>query len=1081
MIPERREELLTSKDVNIVVEAGAGTGKTTALIDRLCVCILAHQIPVEKLVALTFTEKAAAEIKTRLIVRLEHLLQEIHEKNSNHKRAAAFLDFLCQNFAIKEEELVARAEKTLLRLDRVSIGTIHGFCAEILKAFPLEAGLSPNVTIDEGTQGSNLFQARWNRFLDEELGPTATRKETWKEVLAEIPLGEMEAFARELCKGKIEKYDYYEHSSMLAGICCEKSARAEKLSTAYLPKPGAKPRALEKALAWASASLLRTEAFLRGEPDAPCGLEEPAKEPGRPTNWQEEDFEEALSIYEFAAKVTPEKQRIFLKAYALVSPVCAQVRQDYKEAGLVGFDDLIVKTRNLLRDNLYVRRLLKEKFDALLIDEFQDTDPVQGEMLLFLAEEKPLAAPRWQEVKLLPGKLFIVGDPKQSIYRFRGADITAYELFTDLILKQGGKKFFLQYNYRSTPEIVGVANTICARGMVQESAFQPAYVPIAATRPALPGSVQWLFVTAGPENLKADDFRHNQAQQIALWIKNNVGKLTLAGGEKLAYKDIALLFRAGTQVSFYTDALRRHGIAFNVQADKNFFRKQEINDFLNFLQAVSDPSSKIALAGVLRSPIVGMRDEELYQLSKRGELSLYADTQDPKARHGYELIKKYRALAGRVCTKELVRRILDETFLPEVCAVAYDGPRSVAYLEELVKWVDSADAQETADAASFFAKLQEIMQREPDALRISNPDEALDAVSILTVHKSKGLEFPVVILADLTRQGNASASAAPHIFSWQYNMHGLRAGKIGDINLAFLEEEQKKHSKCEEVRTLYVSLTRAREKLLLVGDERLRAEKGTVPFRDVGLFPDAETMPPCLTREDLSVPVTYSVGLLPDHFKYQTKQEEKSSLLCAQSIALWKKSFEARTQRYAALKAKKELAPSEQEENTLLSPAQQEAAQLGTICHRALELLLARQEKEVQLAVQKAAQEQGATARMQEAQGIVAPFVQSPLFKEISACSVLACELPFSCAQEEGIVSGLVDVLVRRPDGTLWVLDYKTDRVKPGQEAALLKERYEGQLRAYQTAIEKLFPGEKVMASAVFVRTFAAVGLEKLQ
>lgn len=1090
MMHENRAALWAMQGVNLVVEAGAGTGKTHSLIRRLCVCILLHQIPVEKLVALTFTEKAAAEIKTRLIVQLQNLVRYIQgdkpakgDKRGEHvwKDTQKFLEFIHENFKINEEELMARAEKSLLRLDRVSIGTIHGFCAEILKAFPLEAGLAPNVLIDDGSQGGSLFDARWNHFLDAELGVNAPRKEVWKSVLEGVSLDDLKAFAQELCRGKIEKYDYFAHRSMLCSVCHTKQVRAEELSRLYL-EGKTKPRLIENTLKRVSASLARTEAFLRDETVAPETMVVPIKVPTKPANWEDEDYEEAISLYQFAIKTTPEKQRIFLQAYELVSPVCAQVRQDYQEAGLVGFDDLIVKTRNLLRDNLYVRRLLKEKFDALLIDEFQDTDPVQGELLLFLAEEKPGAASRWQDVKLLSGKLFIVGDPKQSIYRFRGADITAYELFTDLILRQGGKKFFLQCNFRSTPEIIAMANGVCSRAMVQQSTFQPAYVPIFTPAPVSPASVEWLFITAGPEPLKADDFRHNQAEQIAQWIINNVGKMELPDGEKLTYKDIALLFKARTQIPFYTDAFRRYGIAFNVDVDKDFFRKQEINDFLNFLQAVSDSSNRIALAGVLRSPLVGMSDEELYELAQRGELFFAAPTQNPKARYGYELIGKYRALAGRVSVKELVRRILEETFLPEVCAVAYDGARSVTYLEQLVKWIDTYHTQETEDAASFFMRLQQNLQENPESIHASNTEEALNAVSILTVHKSKGLEFPVVILADLTRQETVPSSDRAHIFSWQYNMHGLRVGKIVDINLAFLEEEQKKHSQCEEVRLLYVSLTRAKRKLILVGDERQRAEKSTFPFKQAGLFPDGKTKPACLVDGDLTVPVQYADGVWPESFKYRMHKKEEVSSLDSHLLTKWKKSCEARTQRYETLQKQTALAPSELEEALFLSPAQQQAAELGTVCHKVLELLVSKKETSLPNAVKKAAQLQSAAARGKEAEELLAPFVQSALFKEISSCELLSCELPFSCLTGDGaVVSGLMDALLRRPDGTLWVIDYKTDRIAAGKEKERLKEKYEGQLRAYKTAVEKLFPGEKVTASAVFVRTFAVADLEKLQ
>ena len=587
MILENREQLQTLLGVNIVVEAGAGTGKTTLLIDRLCLAVLAQGTPVEKLVALTFTEKAAAEIKTRFIFKLQSLVRAVKENREDNS-----LKRLRDTFGLKDEALLSRAEAALARMDRASVGTIHGFCAEILKAYPLEAGLAPNAQIDSGQRAARLFDARWNSFLDEQLGPAAPRAAEWKRVLKEISLPDLKAFAQELCSGKIEAYDYYTHRDMLANICLERARRAEEISAPYI-QPGKKARNAEQALQWAASSLRRTAAFLKGAPVLPAPLEPMPVFPDKCyKDWEGPLFDEARSLAAFAAKTTPEKQQLFLDAYRLVKDVTGEVRAEYAREGILSFDDLIVKTRNLLQSNLLVRRLLKEKFDVLFIDEFQDTDPVQGELLLFLAEEKTSSAARWQDVRLEPGKLFVVGDPKQSIYRFRGADITAYELFTDLILKQGGVKHFLQQNFRSAPEIIDTANAVCSRAMIQQSAFQPAYVPIFTAKTARGGASAWLFITAREdEKPSADDFRDNQAERIADWIEQQVGKMTLADGRRLAYRDIALLTRAATTAGPFTDALRRRGIAFNVETDKNFYRKQEVNDFLNFLRAASDPQA----------------------------------------------------------------------------------------------------------------------------------------------------------------------------------------------------------------------------------------------------------------------------------------------------------------------------------------------------------------------------------------------------------------------------------------------------------------------------------------------------------
>ena len=1072
---EDRLKAQTLMGVNIVVEAGAGTGKTTLLIDRLCLAVLAQNTPVEKLVALTFTEKAAAEIKTRFVAKLQNLVAAIKQDTKDET-----LSRLREYFPeVKPEVLVARAEAALSRLDRASIGTIHGFCADILKSFPLEAGLSPNAQIDAGQKAAQLFNARWNVFLDSELGVNAPRSAQWKQVLAEISLTDLKNFAAELCSGKIESYDYYAHHKLLAASCLEKSARAQKMAESF--SAGIKkPRKVEKMLLWAAGSLKRTADFLKGESPAEAEGEYVKLSSGdQAKGWDDDSFEEACALIDFAGKTTPEKQRIFLAAYGLVKDVTALIRQDYAREGLLSFDDLIVKTRNLLLQNSSVREQLKTKFDVLFIDEFQDTDPMQGELLLFLAEAKNECAPRWQEVRLEPGKLYVVGDPKQSIYRFRGADITAYELFTDLILRQGGKKCFLQENYRSTPEIVETANSVCSRAMIQQTAFQPAYVPIYTSKTVRNDAVEWLFVPAPAGKLPStEEFRDNQAQRIADWISQNVGVFTLANGSKLQYKDIALLTRAATTASPYTEALRRRGIAFNVETDKKFYRKQEISDFLNFLRAAADPDDKISLAGVLRSPLFGFTDEELYQAAKRGELSLYARPTEEKLSRAYALLNKYSRLAGRRGLKDFLTDILEDTFLPEACAASYEGERTLGNLKRLIGLADGYAADGPASLSQFLAEVQSLLEEHPDRLGASTADDALDAVSVLTVHKSKGLQFPVVILADMTKKDSASSSdPVPHIFSWQYNMHGLRVGKICDVNLAFLEEEQKKHGKCEEVRVLYVALTRAKEKLLLIADARKGALKAAAPFSAAGLFPDEETLPKTLSDGDLTVPVCYQAYEPPENFRYR-HSEYAANRETAQNIAHWRTVYEARSARYQKrLKEDQLRAPSEMLDPNLLTEEQRAGAELGTVCHRALELMLAQKESPERAVVVAAAQ-CAVPYRAKEALEVLSPFARSPLFGELAACRVLACEMPFSYLEENGEVeSGVMDAVLEGVDKRVWIVDYKTDKVRPGQEQALLDKKYRLQLAVYRRAAEKIFPGRTVRCSAVFVRTFAAVDL----
>ena len=323
MITEDRRQVQTRLDVNMVVEAGAGTGKTTLLIDRLCLAVLARNIQVEKLVALTFTEKAAAEIKTRFMDKLQGLIRAVKENLEDRT-----LTLLREDFAVPDTDLVSRAEHALARLDRASIGTIHGFCADILKAFPLEAGLAPNAQIDAGQRAARIFDARWNTFLDQELGVHSPRAEQWKKVLVSISLPDLKNFARELCRGKIESYDYYAHKDKLAAVCLKRAHRAEEIAAAFT-RPGKKLRNAEAAVAAAAVSLKSTAAFLQGNP-VPQPSQEPA--PSFPAvaykDWDEAVFEEARSLVSFALKITPQQQTLFLDALHLVQQIAAEVRAE---------------------------------------------------------------------------------------------------------------------------------------------------------------------------------------------------------------------------------------------------------------------------------------------------------------------------------------------------------------------------------------------------------------------------------------------------------------------------------------------------------------------------------------------------------------------------------------------------------------------------------------------------------------------------------------------------------------------------------------------------------------------------------
>ena len=1055
-LQEDRFRVRTRLNVNMVVEAGAGTGKTTLLIDRLCFALLAQGVAAPRLVALTFTEKAAAEIKTRLIFKLQAVLRAAREGEQE-----STLQVLREHFAVPLPEIISRAEAALAQLDRSQIGTIHGFCADILRMYPLEAGLTPGAEIDKGPRAQAIFEAEWNRFLDRELGENAPRAAQWKEVLPRIPLADLRACAEEMCGGKTGAYQYFAQKDLLARVCEERAVRARQMAEDFSAGKKA-PRVIEKALLQAAARFENAASWLRTGA-APQAQEETIPVKSVPKDWDEDSAEEAKALCRFAAQADPAVQQLVLKAYELLADLVQTVRARYTQEGILSFDDLIVKTRDLLKNNLLVRRYLQEEYDALYIDEFQDTDPVQGELLLFLAEEKGGGAADWRAVKLQPGKLFVVGDPKQSIYRFRGADITAYELFTDLILKQGGEKAYLRQNFRSEKEIIALANGVCAAVMREKPAFQPAYEAIFTEKTDTYGAAEMALVCAGEEKVSADDYRHNQGRFIARWIRDSVGKMTLRSGRKLQYKDIALLSRAATTLGPYADALRREGVPFSLEEDRDFYRRQEISDFLNFLRAADDPRNRIALAGVLRSPLGALTDEELYRLARAGELDWRADTHEPKARRVFALLKNFAARAGREPLRDLLRGLLNETFLAEACTAAYDGERSMANLQKLVSLAEGYSLQTPSTLGQFLSRVQEMMEQELGRLTALPEGEALDAVSVMTVHKSKGLEFPVVILADISKKESAAAAKRPaHLYSWRYDLHGFRAGPYADINLAWLEEEQKEHERCEEVRVLYVALTRAREKLLVVGNENSDRRTLAEMFGRAGFFPPEEERPEALGAQG-ELRLTYVPYQKPEEFIY-THRPAPAAQRKNKDLQAWREAYAARMAQYQALR----------EETLPLSPSalageeteNRQAADLGTLVHAALAHYW-RGEEDLPVCLARAARETALAQYTDAAREILDMFLASDACARLRAMQVLDAEIPFSRQAPQGVVSGVMDLLLRDTNGTVWVVDFKTDRT---DDPAQLAEKYRPQLQAYVQAARQMYPQNTVRGAAVLVR-----------
>ena len=447
----------------MVVTAGAGTGKTTLLVER-CVNLLMRREPapvgMTELVALTFTNKAANEMKARLRDRLEALAGN-GAAPPPETGGADEVEALCGRYELTPDEVRARARDGLADLERAQIGTIHGFAASLLRLYPLETGLDPGFREGDERLLRRHFDVSWGLWLDGELSNAGSGSREWKQVLGRFPLEQIGELALGLCAENVdlERIRRAGASGDSADFLGEWLRELDETVTDLIARHPQR-RNIELALAAARGVIQSLRAPGAGDVSVDAEeLELLRKKPARVKGWTPDDFERAAALLKAASALALVDHGEIDRLCALLTPFARQCRADFTRKGLVTFDGLLVRARDLLRDHPRIRAELKDRYKAILVDEFQDTDPLQYEILLWLCEERSRRAATWRDIRLAPDKLFVVGDPKQSIYGFRGADIEAYlKVIQEVIEAQGGIRYPLTANFRSDGRILDVVN-----------------------------------------------------------------------------------------------------------------------------------------------------------------------------------------------------------------------------------------------------------------------------------------------------------------------------------------------------------------------------------------------------------------------------------------------------------------------------------------------------------------------------------------------------------------------------------------------------------------------------------------------
>jgi len=1091
-------------DKNIVVEAGAGTGKTTLLSDRALFTLLGggpkgKGTALSRVVALTFTEKAAGEIKERLYSRLQDILTVLGGGKLEGRAAQVadeWLDDARSKFKADEERVRKTVEEALAGMDRAMIGTIHHFAAHLLRLHPLEAGVDPKFEVDEGRRFEELFDAEWALFLDKELGLKAPRREMWIAVLRLASMEDLETLARALCSESARQSGLGTTPAMKKGF----SALARRFAhlSKDKPPPGGQSKIIES-LSQAGPIVSRLAASLDEPGDLP---ELPSKKPVQkrswPKKWRESGGEEDYLLGLRAVnECTAYGESLIAKCVELLLPFAERFRAEYTRRGFVSLDGLLTKARDLVRKDPVIRERLKHRYDSFLIDEFQDTDPLQGELLLLLGEKRGGKAKSWDTVEFAPGKLFVVGDPKQSIYRFRGADIRAYERFTTALLDQGALACTLRTNFRSIPGIIDPVNAVFAPVMRYEADLQPEYKEICAAPDADKGegpAVELALVTNPANPMKpAGSGAANRTQ--AAWLAERLK--SEYGTGRLQYKDVAVLFRTMSPVGEYLDAFRSADVPVVVEADRYFYGTQEVVDFMNLLRVLDDPSDKTSLAGLLRSPLVCLTDRELLFLAEADALDFRKDIpkaalrDKPRARAGsfFKTLRELSRSKGREPLGDFTARVLDRTFLLEHAAAAYHREQTLANLMKFYRLAAELSESEGATLKELIAEVAK--QMEAGAREGESPlaDEAVDAVRILTMHKAKGLEYPVVVLPELQRSPGGAKGEEGCVLGWSEETLGLRLCDSGysDIAWVSIDEGRKAREERERIRLLYVAMTRAKKRLILMGTA-VKGDRNSLSaiLHASGAWPEKGQRPEAMTLEGgVELPVSYlepESGAKPRHSKVAVPLRIPAKEHAKAWTGIFKEAAELREKRLFTTPTEylRDEAPDwsfkDEEDESLTRP---KAMLVGDLCHKVLQYWDFGGKEDLEAAVA------GAAAKLQsrhpvadwpgvldESAEILKTFLRSDPAKALAEADILGRELPFVMKRDGAVMRGTID-LVYRKDGRLVVADYKTGR--PGKDFKEYARRYARQGRAYVDAV-----GGDAGFEVIFLRAGRAVSVDSL-
>ena len=1018
----------------LFVEAGAGTGKTSALVDRF-VALVRGGTEIDRIAAVTFTEKAAAELRERVRGALEE----------------------AQGEAAASPQIAAALES----LDRAQISTIHSFAQTLLRAFSAQAGVDPDFEVQDPVSTERRMQERWRLYLESLEGNRAAEEAIDRVLTLGLQTSEIERLASDLA--------YRPTLGELLGANPLSAAEPSwpdvgrlRADVESVASGGPEGDRLAERL---SGLLSVLQALERADDDereatlaAGAGVLTSTYK-GTASKWGgKEARDPALEV---ANRVSAELNEVLsgLRAAALAALlpfVVAFVSQEERarsREGVLTFDDLIVRVRHVLRENDGAQQAFRERFAALLIDEFQDTDPLQMEIALAFARERD-GAP------LEAGRLFLVGDPKQSIYRFRRADMAMYSRTRDEIGRAGSEFPELALNRRSRTEILHWVNAVFAPliGDGAEPGVQPPYREIHADRDvALSGpGVAWM---GGAVDHNARDMREEEARAIAAQCRAAVsGKWQVQDRDgtvrNASSRDIAVLIPRRILLTALERALADARVPYRVEGGSLIYRTQEVRDIINCLTAVDDPADEVAVAGALRSPAFACSDVDLaaFATDNRGRFDYLRRDLDGRSgpvAEALRILRGYHERRHETSLASLVERLVWERRVVEVGTIDQADRNAFRRARFLVEQARAFERSRPESLRAFVSWLERQSERMIVDHEGAGIDDDEDAVRIMTIHGAKGLEFPIVILAGLSAAPNTNEYPT-YLADHAAGRVGVHAGRRGG-NREFvlggygdLRAAEAAHDQAEMGRLLYVAATRGRDHLV-VSLYHTKRQKSSCAQRLIANGAQVHAPELAAPRAVTGIVRTRLSGLtveLPDGLDRERLDAERKTLVVA-----------ATTRRYTSATA---IRDQKDEKTDASEPWSRGRAgtRLGRAVHAAIQSLpLDPDEATIEAFCRAQAVAEAVPHREDEVRRLVTWVVrESEAWKRAAAATRAIREAPFVVRQDGAVLEGFVDLLIETEDG-IELIDWKTDHIAPDAVEERLRQ-YELQAGLYVHGVQ---------------------------